>query len=382
MNPRLRSILIGIGLLTLAIMAIVLIPRGLSVYYQSRGGQHIDYVMRSVEGIQELVCKPLPESNQAAIEEVESGIEDLNRAARFNRRNSHTYYQLGKAYCLLGEPEEALKSYQQYTELRPDNPLGHIGLGFVYDLLDKPAFAKEAWIAAGLEPDDFIRRSKEEYEFQNYSDALFWMNKLSNYGEDIKSSEAFLNSQISTKYGEEDSAQDFLELAVGTNEGWVDQEIQFLAWYTWGKLLFDQGFFDDAESALTYSLSLSPDSEIHNHPLSEVYRLLGLIYWSEDNPKLASTAFQTALDINPQNAWAHIHYGKFIWDINQNPIGEVEEEFNVALSIAPNNPIVWESMVRFWVDNNEVERALNICERAMNENIAQTAIPSCMDLDS
>ena len=134
MNPRLRSILIGIGLLTIVIAGIILIPRGLSIYYQSRGGQHIDYVMRSVEGIQELVCEPLPESNQAAIEEVETGIENLHRAVRFNRHNSQAYYHLGKAYCLLGEPDDALKSYQQYTELRPDNPLGYIGLGFAYDL--------------------------------------------------------------------------------------------------------------------------------------------------------------------------------------------------------------------------------------------------------
>ena len=57
MNPRLRSILIGIGLLTLAIVAIVLIPRGLSLYYQSRGGQHIDYVLR----------KPAPEQRDAIL---------------------------------------------------------------------------------------------------------------------------------------------------------------------------------------------------------------------------------------------------------------------------------------------------------------------------
>ena len=118
MNPRLRSILIGIGLLTLVIVAIVLVPRGLSIYYQSRGGQHIEYVMRSVDGIQELVCEPLPGLNQAAIEEVERGVEDLHLAVRFNKRNSHSYYQLGKAYCLRGEPDDAMKSYQQYLTRR------------------------------------------------------------------------------------------------------------------------------------------------------------------------------------------------------------------------------------------------------------------------
>ena len=177
MNPRLRSILIGIGLLTLVIIAIVLIPRGLSIYYQSRGGQQIDYVMRSVEGIQELVCEPLPESNQAAIEEVESGIEDLNRAARFNRRNAHTYYQLGKAYCLLGEPEDALVSYQQYTELRPDNPLGHIGLGFVYEALGEAEKSIEAWMEAGLEPQEFNAVGDEYFRVDNYEEAMLWYER-------------------------------------------------------------------------------------------------------------------------------------------------------------------------------------------------------------
>ena len=177
MNPRLRSILIGIGLLTLVIIAIVLIPRGLSIYYQSRGGQHIDYVMRSVEGIQELVCEPLPGSNQAAIEEVERGIEDLNRAARFNRRNAHTYYQLGKGYCLLGEPEDAKESYQKYTELRPDNPLGHIGLGFANEALGEAEKSKEAWMEAGLEPHEFNAVGDEMNKAEKYGKAIEWYER-------------------------------------------------------------------------------------------------------------------------------------------------------------------------------------------------------------
>ncbi|MFN2265898.1 MAG: hypothetical protein ACK2UM_16690, partial [Anaerolineales bacterium] len=119
MNPRLRPILWGIGLVTLVIIAIFLVPRGVSLYYQSRGGQHIEYVMRSMEGIEELVCEPLAESNPSALDEVNLGIADLNRAVRFNRQNSQAYYYLGKANCLLGEPEQAVESYLKFTELRP-----------------------------------------------------------------------------------------------------------------------------------------------------------------------------------------------------------------------------------------------------------------------
>ncbi|MGB5844247.1 MAG: tetratricopeptide repeat protein, partial [Anaerolineales bacterium] len=177
MNPRLRSILIVIGLLTVIIVAIILIPRGLSLYYQSRGGQQIEYVLRSVEGIKELVCEELPQSNQAAIGEVEQGIVDLNRAARFNRNNSQAYYYLGKANCLLGQPNEAKENYLQYTELRPDNPLGHIGLGFAYEQLGDSVNSREAWIEAGLMPHEFNAVGDEKYKLEEYEEAIRWYER-------------------------------------------------------------------------------------------------------------------------------------------------------------------------------------------------------------
>ena len=174
MNPRLRSILIVIGLLTVIIVAIILIPRGLSLYYQSRGGQQVEYVLRSVEGLQELVCEALPLSNQTAIGEVEQGIADLNRAVRLNRNNSQAYYYLGKAHCLLGEPNEAKENYVQYTELRPDNPLGHIGLGFAYEKLGESSAAKHAWKTAGINQDDLFRIGDQEFEADRYKNAIRW----------------------------------------------------------------------------------------------------------------------------------------------------------------------------------------------------------------
>ena len=177
MNPRLRSILIVIGLLTVVIVAIILIPRGLSLYYQSRGGQQIEYVLRSVEGIQELVCEALPLSNQAAIGEVEQGIADLNRAVRLNRNNSQAYYYLGKATCLLGEPNEAVENYLQYTELRPYNPLGYIGLGFAYEQLGDFKSANSVWKSANVNPEEFINLGNEEFRAERYVNALNWYER-------------------------------------------------------------------------------------------------------------------------------------------------------------------------------------------------------------
>ena len=160
MNPKIRSLLVFIGLLTLIIVGIIVIPRGLSLYYQTKGGQHVEYVLRFEEGIQELVCEPLLPTDEEGRDKVEKGIEGLNRSIILNKNNSQAYYFLGKAYCLLGEPEEAKENYLQYTELRPENPLGSIGLGFTYEKLGEMPSAKEAWISSSLSIEEILDAGK------------------------------------------------------------------------------------------------------------------------------------------------------------------------------------------------------------------------------
>lgn len=188
MNPKLRSILVAIGILTIAILAIVLIPRGLSLYYQSRGGQHIDYVLRSVEGIEELVCEQLPEDNLAAIDDVNIGVEDLKRAVRLNSNNSQAHYYLGKAYCLFGWDEEAIGSFMSYTELRPENPLGHLTLALAnYKYCDgksgemcqdqdvKDRVKKELELS-GIDGSSFLQEGFEAFNDREFERSIFWFS--------------------------------------------------------------------------------------------------------------------------------------------------------------------------------------------------------------
>jgi tetratricopeptide (TPR) repeat protein len=44
--------------------------------------------------------------------------------------NTQSYLDAGRAHMKVGEYEKAAHSFRQYTELRPDNPLGYLELGF------------------------------------------------------------------------------------------------------------------------------------------------------------------------------------------------------------------------------------------------------------
>jgi tetratricopeptide (TPR) repeat protein len=377
MNPKIRSVLIIIGLLTLIVIGIIVIPRGLSLYYQTKGGQHVEYVLRFEEGINELVCEQIPVNNEEGRNEVDQAIVDLNRAIRFNKNDAQAYYYLGKANCLLGNPTEAVENFEVYTQIKPNNPLGYIGLGFAYEELGDTFSAREAWILAGLKPYDFVQRSKEEYNYQDYSEALIWAYRVSIYGKDIESSIYFYESLLNKDVGDAITAEELLESAIEVDNGWIDQEIRFLAWYSWGKRLFDQSNYNDAKDVLNSSITLYPNYGANSYALSEVYRLLGLIYWSQGEYDLARDNLQIAIKTNNGNPWAHIHFGKILGDIDQNKLNDVEDEFAIALVLAPKDPIVWESIIQFWVINNFGERAYELCDQAIKSGIEINNLPTC-----
>ena len=84
-----------------------------------------------------------------------------------------------------------LQSNQQYTELRPDNPLGYIGLGFAYEAVclfeqkvsnenskcedeSYQGLIQKAWRDYGLHIDDFLVSATSQFDQSKYIDALLW----------------------------------------------------------------------------------------------------------------------------------------------------------------------------------------------------------------
>ncbi len=210
MNPRLRIPLIIIGVITIIVIAIFVLPRGLSLYYQIRGGQQIEYVLRFEEGIQELVCEPLSPANEEARKEVENGIDDLTRSIRLNKNNAQAYYYIGKAHCLLGDPSKARDHFLEYTRLRPENPLGHLGLGFANDAIcredsnggfsrqvvcadeEMKTLIVEEWEKAGVDVGKFIAEGNAAFRVENYEIANIWYQRAAAYSNSDNNSPMFM----------------------------------------------------------------------------------------------------------------------------------------------------------------------------------------------
>jgi hypothetical protein len=139
MSPKLRLILMLLVLITILGIGLWFFPRFLALYYQIKGGQVLENVVEK-EAFNELglvTCSDSSLQSRESRSQVNQAVFDLKLAIKNNSLAPQSYLLLGRAYCLLDEPENAVESYQKYTTLRPDNPLGHWELALAYEQIWK-----------------------------------------------------------------------------------------------------------------------------------------------------------------------------------------------------------------------------------------------------
>ena len=387
MNFNFGKVLIAIGLLTVVVIAIIFIPRGVSLYFQTKGGQYIEYVLRLEEGINELVCEQLSLPNEYERNEVENGVTHLNRAIWFNKNNAQAYYYLGKANCLLGEPEEAKRNYLQYTELRPDNPLGYIGLGFAYEELGDPSEASIAWRSADLAASDFNQAGDEVFKEEQYEDAILWYERailvehklveswlkigksydaMQNYESSLNAySQAWgYNPELSTtalidsykRNGDLNSVKDILEQML---EKFSNSSDRLLWFQELGSSYLSQGDYDQAVEL--YTLAIKEFSEQPDLHISLGWAL----YERGDGVEAARNEFVKAIDLDRDNGVGYYVVG-LLMNREENFI-EAQKWLGQASDLEPDNKwylLLFGNAVR---ESGNLEKAIDIYEKVVTQ---------------
>jgi len=135
-SEKITSPLFKLGLLSLAVFVLLWfgLPWGIEYSRQLRAGALIDnYLQRDASAYKNYfncvlpLLTPLPADNN-----INQAVDLLEKAARNPPNSPHTYYLLGKAYCLQENYEAAIQSLETYYSLRPKNPLGPLEQGFAY----------------------------------------------------------------------------------------------------------------------------------------------------------------------------------------------------------------------------------------------------------
>jgi tetratricopeptide (TPR) repeat protein len=166
-KPLLYGALVFLFLTILAV--IILRPRVLALYHQVKGGVIVTKVMLTYlkSNPNALACELDPIEDNLARTQLQQAISHLEAARKHDPKLAQTYLLLGRAYCLMGEAENAISSYRAYLQLRPKNPLGHLEFGLAYTLIGQRMSVID-WQAAGISPEQILAQAEQEFGKKDY----------------------------------------------------------------------------------------------------------------------------------------------------------------------------------------------------------------------
>ncbi len=318
MNFRKTIILIAIVL-----AGLLLVYLGYQWYQLRSAGKLLDTVLDGIDAdYRDFPCLAEPIDDGILYDHLEQSKNQLQKVNFFGYRPSHVYLQLGRISCLMGEPEEAVKTYRRYTQIRPKNPLGHLELGFAYEKLCSTKIAVDE------------NRSGETYIYFCEDEELY--------------------NSIITAWREGASPEDFYEIGEQhLNENNLNESLR---WYRralaldpeWSDPYFGMGFTNEKllqwEDAARYYNRPLEINKFRREKISDTYLRLGIIYQSEHPGMDISKAlemYNLAIEIDNFSSGktqgnAYYKRGE-IYILQGRNLSEVIEDFKTAITIYPNH---------------------------------------------
>lgn len=159
----------------LVLIAVLIGPKVWALYHQVKGGMILSDLLTAGQksNPNSLACDLPPISSDPEKTQLRRAISHLESARKYDPRLAQSYLLLGRAYCLDGNIEDAINSYQSYIRLRPKNPLGHLELGLAYSLIGQKMSTAE-WQAAGVTQAQILDRAEQSFSKSEYLIAANW----------------------------------------------------------------------------------------------------------------------------------------------------------------------------------------------------------------
>ncbi len=268
---------------------------------------------------------------------VGQAIEALEEARASTPAEAQTWLLLGRGYCLLGRGEEAVEAYERYTVLRPGNPLGHLELGFAYEMQGNFERANSEWQGIPLTQATFLVAGEKAREAGNFQQAIPWFQRAAFYFTE----KAEASYQLGVTY----QKSEHWEKALEAYDTAIAQSV--FSNVTLGDIYYQKGIIFQTVPELTdlpqalemYEAALATGAFSSNLIHANVYYKQGEIYlWMAGHLHEAMVDFEKAVALNPQHHLAHLRLGYTLYQIFQD-VSLAESEILIAIELWPTQTL-------------------------------------------
>jgi tetratricopeptide (TPR) repeat protein len=356
----------------------------LAVYYQQRAGRELAQVT------------PLGQNDYGGFACLRPFIEDLEQRQKLKRAEgfltkssqvmpklSHTYYQLGRVYCLLGDYERSIPAFQTFSDLRPKNPLANLELGFALLQVCPPngkclngLNAYDVWRNAGVRAEDFLVPAATARQRENYSESLLWYQSAQRMGLELRGTILYVRFLHYRQLGDEQKAREMLKKAAYQEKGWMSQDEHIFAMFEYANTMLLQEGYVEAEKFYIKVLKLIESEQRFQQLRQTIIFHLGSMYAYTGQSDKALPLLKISIENNPTNFYAYLNYGIALYWKNSHELDLVKRYFDEAIKVSGDSLEAWESVIAFWRDRNLLSEQEAYCRRAMEQGISSMLCPS------
>lgn len=365
-------IYIGI-IFVITILAGWLFSRALALFYQSRATRYIQQAIDQEKKSHEIMglCIKLNPNAEETQDLLLRAADAINMSLRINPKLNQSWLMRGRAYCLLGDLDEAIYSYNIYTQNKPKNPLGHLELGLAYGALNYWDDAFKQWISAGISTTDLLDVGRQAEELGDINRAQLWYELAAQYDPfDQIVWDAWLD--LGLKLEREQRWAEALDLYQSA----VDlQSLKRVQHYS-AKFFLHMGIIQqwyltptDREQALKSFQAAIADGGINNlKDEVDLHLYLGFLYWWKRpaiNPDLYIQEFKRVLSLDPKHYWAHLMLGQVHME-DFHDLEKAKSYIDEAINLQINNPWGYLFLGDIYLKKNQPEIAAQYYEKAIS----------------
>ncbi len=287
----------------------------------------------------------------------------LERALDSQASLPRAYLLLGRGNCLLGNYQHAIRAYVAYSALRPDNPLGHLELGFAYEALDEKKMAVDAWKMGGATEENFFKAAEQFRKAGQYQGAF----QLYEWVKWFSTEDGSIWHKMGLAYEE----MEHWELALDAYQQGSEKK-QFRGpglsslYYRMGRIYNERLSVPQLGRArLAFETALAKDDFIKVWEEADTHYRLGTILRREDaDYDEIIEKFELAISIYPQHANARVLYGRTYYTLHLD-VNAAETEILYALEIDPQNKWGYFHLGEIYRQEGEIDKAIDMYKQAL-----------------
>lgn len=380
-----RRVLAWLLILPGLLAAVWLLPRGLALCQQVRGGLLLEQALAGLSEAQqaELPCAADPLQQAQARQQAEQAAAALARAAEYVGAPAQAVLLLGRANCWLGHYELAAQAYQDFAALRPQNQAGLLEWGLALQhlaweragepdgllavieagemqrlqvLATQYPDVSLAWQRAQISMEYFLQTGEQALKAGQYQQALIWYERglwldahhvpawhavAQAYDAQGRSADALLayreaweaNGPLATlplasALSRQGKVNEALEVVRTALEQYPQAAQRLDWWIYWGQKLADKHDWVHAGELLIQAVAEFPDD-----PTLCIQQ--GWVYFERDNDiQAAQEAFERAIQLASQSGAGYFAMGQLL--VRQGLYAEAGPWFEQALLLSPN----------------------------------------------